>query len=93
MPSRAGSAGTGTYIVFSQPAGVPGQSKAGWWLTGGRLGRYRRLGHVPTTTASEAELLLGALSLQPGWFWLRLEDEAHSAPGVEGGRQGMELGT
>lgn len=46
------------------------------------------MGHVPTITASEAELLLGALSLQPGWFWLRLEDEAQGCAWCRGRETG-----
>lgn len=38
VPSQAGSAGTGTYIVFSRPAGVPGQSRQAGAFQGGGWG-------------------------------------------------------
>lgn len=54
----------------------------------GAAGVVSPLGPHATTTASEAELLLGALSLQPGWFWLRLEDEAQGCAWCRGREAG-----
>lgn len=93
MPSRAGSAGTGTYIVFSQPAGVPGQSKAGCWLTGGRLGWCRRLGHMPPPLLQKLSCCLGPFPSSRAGSGSGWKMRPKAAPGAEGGRQGMELGT
>lgn len=70
MPSQAGSARTGTYIVFPQPAGVPGPSRQAGGLQGVAPGP--RACHRCCRSRAVAQ----ALSLSLGWFWVRWEDEA-----------------
>lgn len=93
MPSQAGSAGTGTYIVFSQPAGVPGQSRQAGGFQGRGWGGVASWATCPPLLLQELSCCrrpFPSCGAGSGSGW-KMRPKA--VPGAEGGRLGLELGT